>query len=88
MRVRVTRSVDACIDGIQLDYLIVGHEYELSVPVACYLMAIEAVEPVPDESTIWVSPATADEETSSNAVSKKTRGREIGSSGARLKKPR
>jgi hypothetical protein len=85
MRVRVTRSVDACIDGIQLGDLIVGRVYELSVPLACYLMAVEAVEPAPDDSAVWVNSAASAAERPSRALSRNTRGGEHGSSGRRRK---
>ena len=88
MRVRVRRPVDACIDGIQLDRLVVGRVYELNVSLACYLMAIEAVEPASDDSAVFVNSAASADERPSKALSRNTRGGELGSSRTRRRKLR
>ena len=54
MRVRLIRPVHGCIDGIQLDHMVVGSVYEVGVSLACYLMALEAVEPTSDQQPAWL----------------------------------
>jgi hypothetical protein len=39
MRVRVTKSLDGSIDGIQLDRFVTGQIYEVGTSIANYLMA-------------------------------------------------
>jgi hypothetical protein len=49
MRVRITQPIQGSIDGIQLDHFEVGALYDVSVSLACYLLAIEAAEPVAED---------------------------------------
>jgi hypothetical protein len=49
MRVRITQAIQGSIDGIQLDHFKVGALYDVSVSLACYLLAIEAAEPVAED---------------------------------------
>jgi hypothetical protein len=39
MRVRITKSLDGSIDGIQLDRFVTGQIYEVGTSIANYLMA-------------------------------------------------
>ena len=56
MRVRITKRLHGSIDGIQLERFRVGSAYEVGVSLACYLLAIRAAEPVPDNTPIYVLP--------------------------------
>ena len=55
MRVRVKQPLSGCIDGIQLHSMVVGREYDVGVSLACYLMAIEAVDLVVDADDAWTA---------------------------------
>jgi hypothetical protein len=52
MRVRITRTLHGSIDGIQLDRFHLGRVYDLSVSLACYLMASDAAEPALDTEAV------------------------------------
>jgi hypothetical protein len=58
MRVRITQPLHGSIDGIQLERFVVGSVYDVGVSLGCYLMALQAVEPVADDSPALVLPLT------------------------------
>ena len=46
MRVRITKSLDGSIDGIQLDPFVTGQIYEVGTSIANYLMAEGSAVPI------------------------------------------
>ena len=50
LRLLVTRQLSGSIDGIQLDRFSPGCVYEVGATIGSYLLAIEAAEPVDDDS--------------------------------------
>jgi hypothetical protein len=56
MRVRITQKLTGSIDGIQLDPFEPGRVYDVGTLLGCYLMAIQAAEPVGDEPSALVLP--------------------------------
>jgi hypothetical protein len=50
MRVRITKSLDGSIDGIQLDRFVTGQIYEVGTSIANYLMAEGWAVPVDGKS--------------------------------------
>jgi hypothetical protein len=57
MRVRITHRLHGSIDGIRLDNFQAGSVYEVSVSLACYLLASDAAEPVLDNTPASVLPS-------------------------------
>ena len=58
LRVRFKRQLFGSVDGIRLDQFAVGDAYDLGVSLACYLMAIGAVDPVDDGSPATILPTS------------------------------
>ena len=56
MRLRITRQLSDCIDGIHLGDFIVGFVYDVGTTLGCYLLSEGAAEPVADESPALVMP--------------------------------
>ena len=56
MRLRITRTLDGSIDGIQLDRFRRGRVYEVRTLLACYLLAEGAAEPVSDDAPVEILP--------------------------------
>lgn len=56
MRVRITRYLSECIDGIQLSRFQPGQVYDVSPSLGCYLIAGEGAETVMDSSPALVLP--------------------------------
>lgn len=52
MRVRIKRPLEECIDGVRLDCMVVGREYDVGVSLGCYLLAIEAVDLIDDSQML------------------------------------
>jgi hypothetical protein len=46
MRVRITKSLDGSIDGIQLDRFVTGQIYEVGTSIGNYLMAEGSAVPI------------------------------------------
>jgi hypothetical protein len=51
MRVRITQKLYGSMDGIHLSRFTPGFLYDVGTPLADYLLAIEAAEPVNDQSS-------------------------------------
>jgi hypothetical protein len=56
MRVRVTQRLTGSIDGIQLGQFEPGYVYDVGTAIGSYLLAMQAVEPVADDSPALVLP--------------------------------
>jgi hypothetical protein len=56
VRLRITRSLDGSIDGIQLGRFRYGGVYEVRTLLACYLLAEGAAEPVSDDIPAEILP--------------------------------
>jgi hypothetical protein len=56
VRLRITRTLDGSIDGIQLGRFRCGRVYEVRTLLACYLLAEGAAEPVSDDTPAEVLP--------------------------------
>lgn len=56
MRIRITQSLNGSIDGIRLDQFEPGYVYDVGTSIGCYLMAMQAAEPVLDEGPALVIP--------------------------------
>jgi hypothetical protein len=49
VRLRITRTINGSIDGIQLDHFEVGQSYDIGTSVGSYLLAIGAAEPASED---------------------------------------
>jgi hypothetical protein len=56
VRLRITRSTNGSIDGIQLDHFEPGQLYDVGTAVGSYLLAIGAAEPVVEEGPTLIVP--------------------------------
>ena len=56
LHLRITRTLDGSIDGIQLGRFRCGRVYEVRTLLACYLLAEGAAEPVSDDTPAEVLP--------------------------------
>lgn len=50
MRLRITRQLYDCIDGIQMREFRTGFVYEVGTTLGCYLLAERAAEPVAEDT--------------------------------------
>jgi hypothetical protein len=50
MRLRITRQLYDCIDGIQMPEFRTGFVYEVGTMIGCYLLAEGAAEPVTEDT--------------------------------------
>jgi hypothetical protein len=56
MRLRITRQLHECIDGIQLRAFRLGLVYEVGTLIGSYLLAMGAAEPVSDDTPYMTLP--------------------------------
>jgi hypothetical protein len=56
LRVRITEKLSGSIDGIQLDRFTPGFVYDVGTSLGCYLLSLEAAQPVADETPALVLP--------------------------------
>ena len=49
MRIQISRTLAGSVDGVRLDTFRPGRVYDIGVSLACYLLAIEAVDLAVDE---------------------------------------
>jgi hypothetical protein len=56
VRVRITQRLSGSIDGIQLDQFTPGYVYDVGTSLGSYLLAIDAVEPVADDTPALILP--------------------------------
>jgi hypothetical protein len=57
MRVRITKTLDGSIDGIQLARLSKGQVYDVNTSLGCYLLSEGMAEPAPNETRTAILPA-------------------------------
>jgi hypothetical protein len=56
LRVRITEKLSGSIDGIQLERFTPGFVYDVGTSLGCYLLSLEAAQPVADETPALVLP--------------------------------
>ena len=56
MRVRITRTLNGSIDGIQLSRLSKGQVYDVNTSLGCYLLSEGMAEPAPSDSPAAILP--------------------------------
>ena len=56
MRLRITRQLCECIDGIQLSAFRRGYVYEVGTTIGSYLLAVGAAEPIDEDHPYIVLP--------------------------------
>jgi len=56
MRLRITRQLYDCIDGIQMHEFRTGFVYEVGTMIGCYLLAEGAAEPVTEDTPFVTLP--------------------------------
>jgi hypothetical protein len=56
MRVRITKTLNGSIDGIQLARLSKGQVYDVNTSLACYLLSEGMAEPAPNDTPTAILP--------------------------------